>query len=483
MDQSGARVTTVAAPAKRPHDPTDNEGDKPADGGVEEPPAKAGQSRRPTLRPTPNLAAGKRVAEKAPPLPPQQNQASAPDGSGYVAAQRNQQSGAVILLPATVRCGRTNMSSGGAAIAALAGRGNRLAADADKEYEIVLPTLPTRRVLNTVFLHGDVRERPYRVKDFRDALANAGALPDVVALGAYQINHVWAVTHSSAEATKKLAALKELQVKGRRCIIFDPEDQQVKRRLHWMLHGVADEDIRTAFAAFGNVTEVTRERWRVQGMKEKGSTTRTVLLKLKPGMKVDDLPHQLRVAGELALVLVPGRPMQCLRCHGTGHVRRDCKVPRCSQCRRYGHADVDFVRTYASATGLGKANDTAELMDVAEAEEAATGTDEAGKSASTLATCSNDPNKDDHGKSGACNTSVTPPVTTPAKRPRDQTSPKGDKVVAPGVEEPPAKISQSRRPKFRPRPNLSDDKRAGDKVLLEQADVLPPDDTGGNSGV
>ncbi|XP_077497895.1 uncharacterized protein LOC144108563 [Amblyomma americanum] len=399
------------------------------------------------------------------------------------------------------------MCSGGAAIAALAGRGNRLAADADKEYKIVLPTLPTGRVvLNTVFLHGDVRARPYRVEDFRDALANAGALPDVVALGAYQINHVWAVTLSSAEATKKLAGLKELQVKGRRCIIFDPEDQQVKLRLHWMLHGVADEDIRTAFAAFGNVTEVTRERWRVQGMKEKGSTTRTVLLKLKPGMKVDDLPHQLRVAGGLALVVVPGRPMQCLRCHGTGHVRRDCKVPRCSQCRRYGHADADCVRTYASATGLGKANDTAELMDVAEAEEAATGTDEAGKPPSTLATCvssgdsskaadepasqpptadslgadnvtagngasptepeavQSNPNKDDHGKSGARTTSVTPLVTTPAKRPHDQTSPEGDKVVAPGVGEPPAKTAQARRPKFRPRPNFSDGKRAGDKV-------------------
>ncbi|KAK8770728.1 hypothetical protein V5799_012806 [Amblyomma americanum] len=258
------------------------------------------------------------------------------------------------------------MSSSGAEIAALAGRGNR----------------PTERyVLNTVFLHGDVRARPYRVEDFRDALANAGVLPDVMGLGAYQINHVWAVTLSSAEARNKLAALNELQVKGRRCIIFDPEDQQVKLRLHWMLHGVAD-NIRTAFVAFGNVTEVTLERWRLQGM-EKGSTTKTVLLKLKPGMKADDLPHQLRVSGELALVVVPGRPMQCLRCHGTGHVRRDCKVPRCSQCRRYGHADC--LRTYASATGLGKANDTAELVDVAEAEEAATVTDEAGKPASTLA--------------------------------------------------------------------------------------------------
>ncbi|KAH7934640.1 hypothetical protein HPB51_028999 [Rhipicephalus microplus] len=148
-----------------------------------------------------------------------------------------------------------------------------------------------------------------------------------------------------------------------------------------MLHGVLYEDIRMAFAAFGNVTELTRERWRLQGMKEKGSTTRTVLLKLKPGYKVDDLSHQVQVAGELALVVVLGRAMQCLRCHGTGHVRRDCKVPRCSKCRRYWHADADCIRTYASATGQSKADDREEMMDVVEADEAALCTDEATKQA------------------------------------------------------------------------------------------------------
>ncbi|KAH6922425.1 hypothetical protein HPB50_013598 [Hyalomma asiaticum] len=124
------------------------------------------------------------------------------------------------------------LGSDGAALAALAGRGNRMAVE-DTDYEIVLPTLLTGRVVhNTLFLHSDVRERPYRVEDFRDALAAAGVLPDVVALGAYQINHVWAVTLNTGEAAKKLAAVKELKIKGRRCIVFDPEDQQVKLRLH-----------------------------------------------------------------------------------------------------------------------------------------------------------------------------------------------------------------------------------------------------------
>ncbi|KAH6937082.1 hypothetical protein HPB50_025518 [Hyalomma asiaticum] len=64
---------------------------------------------------------------------------------------------------------------------------------------------------------------------------------------------------NSPEATKRLAQLKELQVKGRSCLVIDPQKQQVRLRLHWLLHGVADDDVRTELAAFGKVTEVTRE--------------------------------------------------------------------------------------------------------------------------------------------------------------------------------------------------------------------------------
>lgn len=410
------------------------------------------------------------------------------------------------------------MSSSGAAIAAFAGRGNRLQDCEERDYEIILPTLPTGRVvLNTVFLHADVRARPYKVEDFRDAIANAGALPEVVALGAYQINHVWAVTFNSSEATKKFVTFKELQVKGHRCIIFDPEDQQVKLRLHWILHGVADEDIRSAFAAFGNVTEITRERWRVQGVKEKGSTTRTVLLKLKAGMKVDDLPHQVRVGGELGLVVVPGRPMQCLRCHGTGHVRRECKVPRCSKCRRYGHADTECVRTYASAAGLGTKDGAAEhRMDVVEAEEAAEGTREGGKQAGAVdssgpptgdaSTCG-DVGRDPETRGSSARTEATlgqqakgaeamtceehsdnsgvpmASASTPAKRPHTQTDTVDDKAAASAVEEPPAKNPQVRRPSHRPRPNVSSERRTGDNAHPLQGPGPPPDGPGVHDGV
>ncbi|XP_077491856.1 uncharacterized protein LOC144102465 [Amblyomma americanum] len=254
----------------------------------------------------------------------------------------------------------------------MSGRGNRAFAS-DEEYQVILPTLPTGRVvLNTVFLHADVRARPYRVEDFRDALAQLMLLPEVIALGAYRMSHVWAVTFASAEAVTKILSAGDLKVKDRRCLVIDPANQDVRVKLHWLLHNVPDEDVRVAFASYGKVSEVSKERWRVQGVASKGSTTRLVSLKMNPGVKLEDLPHEVRVGGELALVVVPGRAPLCLRCHGTGHIRRECKVPRCGACRRYGHEESSCVRTYASAAVPVNTDISSELvMDEADAEDAA----------------------------------------------------------------------------------------------------------------
>lgn len=385
-------------------------------------------------------------------------------------------------------------------MAALTSRGNRK--QEEDEYHFVLPQLPTGRIVtNTVFLHGDVRARPYRVEDFRDALALAGMLPEVVALGAYQINHVWAVTMCNADATKRLLALKEMEVKGRRCVVVDPQDRQVKLRLHWLIYGVADEDVRTALAAYGNVVDVQRERWRVPGVQEKNSTARTVLMKLKTGLKLEDLPHQVRVAGELALVVVPGRPMQCLRCQGSGHVRRDCKVPRCSICRRFGHEDAQCTRSYAAATGRGVSDYTEELlMDVTEAEEAAKGsgsletqkeprsektpegkqsqvtTEATTKTPATVTELAATPVPADD---DTLESSDTEGTQAEPRKPRLSGSQAHSSRVNPAVKRPlegtaDQKASSGRRPGLKPRPNLESERKATDEPPRQHLDTGQP---------
>ncbi|XP_077539037.1 uncharacterized protein LOC144151751 [Haemaphysalis longicornis] len=142
------------------------------------------------------------------------------------------------------------------------------------------------------------------------------------------------------------------------------------------LINVPDDAVRVAVAPYGRVGEVRKERWRVNAIQDKGSL-RSVTLKLKAGVTVDDLPHEFRVAGDKALVVVSGRAPQCLRCNTKGHIRRECKVPKCSLCRRFGHEASACGRSYATVTGPARDDELREnLMDEADAEDTAAGTSE-----------------------------------------------------------------------------------------------------------
>ncbi|XP_077527485.1 uncharacterized protein LOC144172983 [Haemaphysalis longicornis] len=386
----------------------------------------------------------------------------------------------------------------GAVLAGPSARGNRSAVrDIDtQDYQVILPHLPSGpSALNTIFLHADVKGRPYKVEDFRDILVRLALLPEVVALGAYQMNHLWAVTFKDAEGARKLVAAGELRVKERRCLVIDPRNQDVRLKLHWVLHHVPDDDVRSALGLYGKVTEVTRDRWRVPGCSAQSSTTRLVTLRLKTGISVDDLPHQVRVAGEMALLVVPGRVPLCLRCHRSGHIRRECRVPRCVLCRRFGHDESQCVRTYANVAGSGEDDQQSEfIMDAADAEEAAKGggdglprgatpterasedaaqqpapkepgiideVPEVPEEASTFQSTGKEEKVQLEGdQTGCMELGDDAASSSVGKRPRAEVSDEGTEALNTG--EPPSKAApQVRRASLKPKPNIPPDRNKG----------------------
>ncbi|KAM7306624.1 uncharacterized protein ISCGN_010327 [Ixodes scapularis] len=264
------------------------------------------------------------------------------------------------------------MSSRGALSTATDSRG-ATSDSREQGYRIILPQLPMGvNVLNSVFLHCDISGRPYRIEDFRNSLETVGVLKEVAACGSYQMNHVWMVTLHSLAAKHKLASAKELLVKGKRCLVIDPDKTEVRLRLHWVPYHVTDDNVKTALEPYGRVEEVTREKWHVKGFEGVQSTTRLARLTLKEGKTIESLPHQIRLAGGMVLVVAPGRPPLCLRCRRTGHIRKECRVPRCDSCRRFGHTQEDCTKTYAAAVNATINDEDMELtMDQYEAEEAA----------------------------------------------------------------------------------------------------------------
>ncbi|XP_037576921.1 uncharacterized protein LOC119459168 [Dermacentor silvarum] len=248
------------------------------------------------------------------------------------------------------------------AVSAATGRGSTVSAE---DYKVILPQLPTGNMsLNTVFLHCDVSARPYRINDFEEECERLQIVKDVVSIGAYQMNHVWALTTHSMAAKEVLVEARELRIKGKRCLVIDPNDSQVRVKLHWLPYHISDDAIRKALEPFGKIEEVSRETWLTGKFKGAQTSSRSVILKLKHGFTVEMLPHQIRIQGSNTLVIVPGRPPLCLRCKRSGHIRKDSRIPRCSECRKFGHEADDCRKTYATMTREdGDNDDTEALMD------------------------------------------------------------------------------------------------------------------------
>lgn len=81
-------------------------------------------------------------------------------------------------------------------------------------------------------------------------------------------------------------------------------------------------------------------------------TTRVVRLISKENVMVDQLPCQLRLPGGNALAVLPGRALLCWRFEVSEHIRKDCRMLRCDQCRHFEHGAQECARTLTTvATG------------------------------------------------------------------------------------------------------------------------------------
>ncbi|CAN7978716.1 unnamed protein product [Ixodes persulcatus] len=199
------------------------------------------------------------------------------------------------------------MSSDGAVKTAASGRGTSVVDNAG-DYKIILPQLPTGYVVtNVVFLHCDVKGRPYRVQDFPDELQRLQVLKDLASAGPHQMNHVWMLRLHSLAAKQRLVDVKELTIKGGRRLVIDPANTAVKLKLHWVPYDVPNGQVKKELERYGKVSEITRDFFREKGFEAVESNTRSVRMTLKEGYTVDSLPHEMRLEGCKVLVVVPGR--------------------------------------------------------------------------------------------------------------------------------------------------------------------------------
>lgn len=143
----------------------------------------------------------------------------------------------------------------------------------------------------------------------------------------YQLNHVWALSLNAALPKAKLLEKGHLIIKGKKCLVLDPNKAQVKTQLHWLPEHVSDEAIKKALESFGVAGDIVRRKWNGSFFHGVDTTTRTVVLELQTGVTVDSLPQMLHIMGCQVLLDIDGRPPLCLTCKKVGHVRKECRVP------------------------------------------------------------------------------------------------------------------------------------------------------------
>ncbi|KAH6948070.1 hypothetical protein HPB50_022780 [Hyalomma asiaticum] len=175
-------------------------------------------------------------------------------------------------------------------------------------------------------------------------------------------------------------------------------------------------------------------------------------LKLGPGVTIEDIPRQIKMAGEPGLIVVSGRAPLCLRCTSSGHIRRDCQVPRCTLCHRYGHGASECAKSYARAVGSPKGVGTSEHLMKSRRKkllkEQWPQLAQADVKASVNKDTKVNPDGADADKPESMD--LTGP---PAKRTHEDAEVTATRPVGEG--QPPSKTAPHRRTPYRPRPNLA----------------------------
>ncbi|KAH9372410.1 hypothetical protein HPB48_009634 [Haemaphysalis longicornis] len=96
-------------------------------------------------------------------------------------------------------------------------------------------------VENSLFLHGDSSAWPFRVEDFASTLGDVTDQQKIECLGPFQFDHLWIMTFTSGADMGELAARTEITVKGRRCLVNNPNRREIAVRVHWVPPKVPDE--------------------------------------------------------------------------------------------------------------------------------------------------------------------------------------------------------------------------------------------------
>ena len=199
------------------------------------------------------------------------------------------------------------------------------------------------RTVNIYIERGTVPVDRY---DFAAYVDHTVGASNLVAFGPTADRGIYQLTFKTENHVKQFCSYGDFFIKERACKIESSFEKEHKIKIHWLPYYIPDQVIISELEKIPGLKVIHgwQEHSAKEGLKHVLTNVRVYSVRIS---SLEYIPQFVywsyqKEKGKV-LVVVPDKPPLCLRCHCSGHYRRECTTAYCIACKNFGHSQENCV--------------------------------------------------------------------------------------------------------------------------------------------